>query len=64
MMKIEIKFDCDNAAFGLPDTQQFGYEVATILREAAEKFEQGWETFPLRDSNGNIVGRASLVTGD
>jgi hypothetical protein len=63
-MKIEIKFDCDNAAFGFLDTQQFGYEVATILRVAAEKFEQGWATFPLRDSNGNIVGRASLITGD
>ena len=63
-MKIEIKFDCDNAAFGLPDTAQFGDEVGNILRVAAYKFEQGYENFPLRDSNGNTVGRASLTTGD
>ena len=63
-MKIEIKFDCDNAAFGPPDTGEFGHEVATILRYAAVKFEQGWATFPLRDSNGNTVGLASLTTGD
>ena len=63
-MKIEIKFDCDNAAFGQPDTGSFGYEIGIILRDAAEKFEQGYATFPLRDSNGNTVGRASLTTGD
>ena len=63
-MKIEITFDCDNAAFGEPDTGAFGYEVAAILREAAEKFEQGYATFPLRDSNGNTVGRAALIKGD
>ena len=63
-MKIEIKFDCDNAAFGQPDTGQFGHEVANILRFAANWFEQGYATFPLRDSNGNTVGRASLTTGD
>ena len=63
-MKIEIKFDCDNAAFGLPDTAQFGDEVGIILRDAADKFERGYATFPLRDSNGNTVGRASLTTGD
>ena len=63
-MNIEIKLDCDNAAFGQPDTGSFGYEIGIILRDAAEKFEQGYATFPLRDSNGNVVGRATLTTGD
>ena len=63
-MKIEITFNCDNDAFGQPDTEEFGHEVANILREAAYKFEHGYATFPLRDSNGNTVGRASLTTGD
>ena len=49
---------------GYPDTAQFGDEIGIILRDAAEKFEQGYANFPLRDSNGNTVGRASLTTGD
>ena len=63
-MKIQIKFDCDGAAFSQPDTDSFGYEIGIILRNAAEKFEQGYATFPLRDCNGNIIGRASLTTGE
>ncbi len=63
-MQIEISIDCDNAAFGDPDTETFGLEVATILREAADKFASGYATFPLRDTNGNIVGRATLLKGD
>ena len=60
-MKIEIRFDCINDAFGEPDSVAFGYEVGSILREAAMKFEQGHAAFPLYDSNGNIVGRAALI---
>ena len=55
------------AVSGIADTTNtgsFGYEIGIILRDAAEKFEQGYATFPLRDSNGNVVGRATLTTGD
>lgn len=61
-MKIKLEMRCDNAAFGLPDSCEFGLEVARILREAADKFENGHASFSLRDINGNRVGDAYLAT--
>lgn len=63
-MKVELEITCDNAAFGSPDSDEFGYEVARILRNAAEQFESGHASFPLFDLNGNRVGRAHLATDD
>jgi hypothetical protein len=50
MIKIEIS--TSNQAFEL-DAQ---VEVARILRELADKIEQGEEPTRLRDLNGNSVG--------
>ena len=54
-MKIKIKFDTDNAAFGeLPEI-----EVRKILQEIGEAVIVGVTDGPCRDSNGNTVGRWS-----
>lgn len=63
-MAISVNFSTNNSAFGDPDSPEFGEEVARILEEAAEKFRAGYAAFPLRDINGNTVGRAGLVTED
>lgn len=63
-MKIKLEMTCDNAAFGDPESVEFGEEVARILRKAAEKFEDGYASFPLYDHNGNRVGAAHLSPGD
>lgn len=56
-MKIEIKFNTDNAAF-----DDFGNEVARILRDLAYKVEDCENRcdfyYTLRDMNGNMVGSA------
>lgn len=64
IMQIEIKFNCDNAAFSEPDSYQFAEEIQRILYQAIDKFKQGYSTFPLRDSNGNTIGRAGITTGE
>jgi len=48
--------DTRNAAF----EGQAGAEVARLLREAAADVEAGYAGAPLRDLNGNTVGRWSL----
>jgi hypothetical protein len=54
-MKFNLQLECDNAAFGRePD-----FEVARILRDAADKLEKGYGstgTITLRDINGNRCG--------
>lgn len=57
MSAILIKFDCDNDAFGRVESDQFGLEVA-------DRFEKGYASFPIRDVNGNTIGRAGLVIGE
>lgn len=59
-MKIKIEFSCDNAAFGDDDAAAFCAEVSRILHEAADKFCHGHAFFPVRDVNGNVIGRAEL----
>lgn len=49
----EMKFKTDNAAF--EDGNRYR-EIARILREAADKIEDGQETGRCRDVNGNTVG--------
>jgi hypothetical protein len=55
---VRITIDTGNAAF---DDGNREYEVARILREAADRIENGAEDFTLRDINGNKVG--SVTTG-
>jgi len=52
MFKLTI--DTGNAAF---NEGMAGQELARILRTAAEALENGARTAPLRDVNGNRVGR-------
>lgn len=56
-MKFHVEFDCDNAAFGDPDSLEFGAEVSTVLHEVADRMESGYTFGLCRDSNGNTVGR-------
>lgn len=66
--KPELDEGCDvflyiktgNAAF--EDDQN--YEVARILKVAANKFEQGHTEMKLVDYNGNTVGDAYMLTDD
>lgn len=65
--RFTLYVDTDNAAF---DATRFGadgegprYEIARILREAADKIERNGVAFAsetIRDVNGNDVGRYAL----
>jgi len=64
-MKLVIKIEMDNAAFG-DEGSQAGGEAARILREYASKIEElpagdGLDHH-LRDYNGNKVGGAAFVS--
>ena len=64
-IKLVLEIDCGNAAFGeSPESDEFGYEVARILRHAAERFEQGYSSVYLNDINGNPVGFASVKNSE
>ena len=52
MVKIEIK--TSNEAF---QDGNFNYELAKILKELADKIENGYEPEKIMDSNGNTVGK-------
>ena len=56
----KLKFSTDNAAFA----DNGVHEVANILKEVAEKIEQGYTAFTVSDSNGNKVGKCELVIGE
>lgn len=58
-MKLVVEISCNGAAFS--DDDNTSYEVASILRDAAAKFEQGYVEVYLRDTNGNPVGVAKFV---
>lgn len=59
--KLVLEIRCDNATFGdSPESDQFGDEVARILRHAADMFEHGYAAVYLNDSNGNKVGFVGL----
>lgn len=56
----EITIETDNAAFG-EDEGGAGPEVARILREVADKVENGAAGGRVFDFNGNGVGRFNLT---
>lgn len=58
-MKFTLEIDCDNAAFQENDGDQY-VEVARILREAADRIENGRDSIALIDLNGNRVGDAAF----
>jgi hypothetical protein len=54
-MRLELIVDSGNAAIvDAPD-----FEFARILRQAADKIEQGQQQFPIMDYNGNRVGECN-----
>jgi hypothetical protein len=55
MNSIRIEFNTENAAFNEFDGAYY-YEVARILRELADKFENGQEPQNINDINGNSIG--------
>lgn len=54
-MRVELRIDSENAAFDDVDggAQR---EAARLLREAADRIEQGSEVGHLIDYNGNVAG--------
>lgn len=58
-MKLKIEIKTDNAAF----SDDVTFECARILRELADRMTHASpdEDYPLRDLNGNKVGRAVFV---
>ena len=50
---LEIKMKTGNAAF---EDDNRNYEAARLLREVADKLENGWDRGVLMDINGNKVG--------
>jgi hypothetical protein len=60
-MKFKLEFTCDNAAF---DGDDRAHEIARILLALARRIEgEGINTnadIPVRDINGNRIGRAIL----
>lgn len=63
MSNVSVKIATDNAAFRLEDGTLDRFEVARVMREAADKVEAGYSTGRLMDANGNDVG-GFLVTED
>lgn len=61
-MKVIITVECDNAAF----EERAGDEVAVILAKLATRFSawgddiETMDRFPVRDSNGNTVGKVEV----
>jgi hypothetical protein len=66
IMKFELFFNCDNAAFsGLDEhnAETAATEIVRILREVASRIESGDTANAyrdVRDFNGNIVGKVKL----
>lgn len=59
----DLYINTGNAAFG--DEAEAGFEVARILRELADRIENGIEDeTSLFDVNGNCVGRATFDPED
>lgn len=57
-MKVKILFEIDNAAF-----QETGYieEIVNVLKRITKKVDDGDYNFKILDSNGNAIGRYSLL---
>lgn len=56
-MNFKLTIDCGNDAFGANDADRH-FEVARILRDLANKIEDGYLLVYLADNNGNTVGTA------
>lgn len=56
MATITLEINTDTSAF----TEDPSFEIASILRNAADLVEDGREDFKLRDYNGNTVGSVSF----
>lgn len=52
-MKFTLSFDCENAAF----SDDAALEIARILREIANRVENGTSGGTIRDINGNLIGK-------
>lgn len=60
-MKFKLEIDCGNAAFG-GSVEERNFEVARILKEVAEKFEnERTATEKVYDVNGAVVGSAKFI---
>lgn len=55
---LNLSIETDNAAFGDGNGV---HEVGRILREVAERIENGTAEGNARDYNGNVVAKFSLV---
>jgi hypothetical protein len=67
MAAFKLEIECDNDAFcadGLPDESVRGAEIARILRDLADKMEDGCLSASLRDANGNRAGFAEINEGE
>ena len=51
-MKLKIEVNMNNSAF-----EDDCHQVKTILDDVAVKVESGWAFGPIKDTNGNNVGR-------
>jgi len=60
-MKLKLEIKMDNAAFDEEGGDGWHYEAARILRDAADKIENGESEGNLRDFNGNLVGSFKKV---
>ena len=54
-MKFSIEINCDNSAF-----EDTNYELSKILQKLINQLESGFDSIPLKDSNGNTVGVAKF----
>jgi len=68
-MKVEIKFDCNNAAF---DDEDFSEEIRKVLARAYIKILDNYAVgnvpyvkwSNIHDSNGNVVGQCRISEGE
>jgi len=58
MATFKLSFKMDNDAFKYPHGD---YEAARILRDVADRVQDGFVASTIRDSNGAIVGSYELT---
>ena len=59
-MKLTLEIVMDNHAFS-EDEGGWGWEAARILRDAADKVQDGRTQAPLKDANGATVGQYEVT---
>ena len=55
-MDFKLKMNCDNHAFWVPEI-----EIRRILRDVAERVDNGLEKGKILDHNGNKVGKWEIT---